>query len=557
MRRLTSAFALCAFLAACGGGGGSSGGGTGAPAPSPTPAPSPPAPAPVPGIGSGTVSGKITFDFVPVAVSGGTPRLDYGSTARRPARSVVVEAVDSTTQAVVVSTSTNASGDYSLVVPNGRTVYIRAMAKMLRSGSNTADFSVIDNTNQGAQWAIVGAPFSTGGAATQNLNAPSGWTGTAYNDAQRAAGPFAILDTVYQATQRIISVDSGISFPQLFINWSPNNVASGGDISQGQIRTSFFLTSNNNGVITRNLYILGRANSDTDEYDAHVVAHEFGHYLQDAFSRDDTLGGAHGGVNDRLDMRVAFSEGWGNGWSAIALNNPIYSDTGGANQASGGTFDVRLGEPSNAGWFKESSVERIFWDLSGSTAVGFGRVWATMRAGLTRTPALSSIHSYAHALSTGGSNGIAAILGTQNIVLPSTPYAENETNFGSPMIANLSPIYLSYGALGSTLANVCVSNAADPGRAYNKAGEFRYIRMTLPAGSRSFTMARAGLVLVATDPDMVLYNSAGQVATADSNTANSETFTRTLPAGDYVLAVTDFNLSNAAASSPCFTVRVD
>jgi hypothetical protein len=555
MRRLTSAFALCALLAAaCGGGGGGGGSSTGG-APSPAPAPTP---APAPGIGAGTVSGKITFDYVPVAISGSASRLDYANTVRRPARSVVVEAVDSSTQAILISANTNASGDYSFAVPAGRSVYVRAKAKMVVSGSNTADFSVIDNTNQGAQWAIVGASFATGtNAVTQNLNAPSGWNGTAYVDAQRAAGPFAILDTVYQATQKIASVDSGVSFPQLFINWSPNNVAASGDIAQGQIRTSFFLTSNNNGVITRNLYILGRANSDTDEYDAHVVAHEFGHYLQDAFSRDDTIGGAHGGTNDRLDMRVSFSEGWGNGWSAIALNNPIYADTSGANQASGGSFDVRTGEPSNAGWFKESSVERIFWDLSNSASVGFGRVWATMRVGLKLTPALSSIHAFAHALASGGSNGIAAILATQSIALPSNTYGDNETNFGNPMIANLSPIYLSYGAIGSTLTNVCVSNAADPGRAYNKAGEFRYIRMNLPAGSRRFTVARAALVLTATDPDMVLYNSSGIVFEAEGTTANSETITRTLPAGDYVLVVSDFNLSNSGAGSPCFTVRVD
>ncbi len=45
---------------------------------------------------------------------------------------------------------------------------------------------------------------------------------------------------------------------------------------------------------------------------------------------------------------------------------------------------------------------------------------------------------------------------------------------------------------------------------------------------------------------------------ADSTTNNSETASRNLPAGDYVMAVTDFNLFSAAGgnSNACFTLTV-
>ena len=74
--------------------------------------------------------------------------------------------------------------------------------------------------------------------------------------------------------------------------------------------------------------MLGKENVDTDEYDASVIAHEWGHYYQSAFSRDDSPGGAHSG-GDRLDRRVAFSEGWGNAWSGIALARSNYTDSSG------------------------------------------------------------------------------------------------------------------------------------------------------------------------------------------------------------------------------------
>lgn len=553
------------LLSACGGGGGDN-------APAAAPAPAQPAPtlgAPLAtGATSVTVSGRVTFDFVPAVSAGanGRPGLDYRNTTRRPARSVVVELIDAGNLSVIASSRTNANGDYSLQAPLGRNAFVRASARMTVSGSAPAPIAVVDNTNQRAQWAMDGARFTTGGAAviTQNLHATSGWNGSGYVAAQRVAGPFAILDAIYNATQRIVAVDSQIAFPPLTVNWSPNNIASPGDLTLGQINSSFFTSSTNGSTVIRDMYILGRADNDTDEYDAHVVTHEFGHYLQSAFSRDDSLGGPHGGNNDRLDMRVAFSEGWGNGWAAIALNNPVYVDTSQAGQANGFTFNVSLGEGANAGWFKESSVERVFWDLSNSN-VGFGTVWATMRSGLNATPALSSIHAYANALrlrdpSTAFANTLRPIFARENIALPTDAYGAGETNFGSPSIANLSPIYLRYGNLNSALGNICVGNAADPNRQFNKAGQYRYVRLSLPAsGNRTFSLVRSSSTPTAnTDPDFTLYNSQGELFVANGEVNNSETATRNLPAGDYVMAVTDFNLfsDRNANSNACFTLTV-
>jgi hypothetical protein len=554
LKNTAALMATCAALVACGGGGGGGGGSS-------------------PGFGSSAgpataVSGKVTYDFVP-AVPSSPPRLDYGGVQRRPARSVVVEATDSTTQQVLARSSTNAAGDYALSVPGGRTVFIRALAQFDAVGTNTAPFTVVDNTAQGALWAIDGAPFTSGSAAAslQNLHAASGWTGSAYDNTQRAAGPFAILDSLHTAAEKIISVDPAVAFPRLDINWSPNNITATGDLANGQIGFTFFTTGNINGTPVRQIYVLGYANNDTDEYDRHVVIHEFGHYLQSAFSRDDSIGGTHGGPNDRLDMRVAFAEGWGNGWSGIALNDPVYVDVQGPGQTGGSTFDISAGDPVNPGWFKEPSVEKMFWYFANSPAIGFGRVWGGLKSGLTVSPALTSIHSYTRALADANpsaASAIQAILGTQSITLTTTPYAETETYFGTPAIPDLSPIYLNYGVIGSVLSGICTNSAADPKRRGNKAGEFRYVRFNLPQpGMRAFNLTQTKAdALGSGDPDFVVYGRAGQIFQSNTEVRNVENASYNLAAGDYVMVVTDFNqYVPATPNGPvngvsCFTLTI-
>ena len=556
MKHFFALAVTAALLAGCGGGGGGD---------SLPPANQPGLSAAVPAVV--TISGKITFDYVPIAIaSSNTPRLDYANTVRLPARSISVALIDSTNGAELAADKTNATGDYSLVGPVGKSVFVRAYAKLMPVNASTTEIvSVLDNTNADAQWATDGAAFSSvdGTRLTKNLNASSGWTGTSYNDSQRVAGPFAILDTIYSNMQKIVAVDSSASFQKLSVHWSPNNVAASGTIALGQIVKSFFRETTAGGVVTaRDLYILGKADNDTDEYDPHVVAHEFGHYLQSVFSRDDSIGGTHGGTDDRLDMRVAFSEGWGNGWSGYSLGNKFYADTSGAGQADGFSFDISVGERTNPGWFKESSVQKIIWDLS-TGSIGFGSVWTAIKTGFATSPALTSAHSFANALRVNLPSSLATlntIFGNQSITVPSDAYGTGETNFGSPTIAEIRPIYTSYGVLGSS-SNVCVTNAADSSSAGNKAGEHRYLKLTLPAGTRTFTVARDSATStagIATDPDFRVYSATGALLIGESPAANSESASAVLAGGNYVLSLNDFTFQTASTlRRSCFNVTVN
>jgi hypothetical protein len=294
-----------------------------------------------------------------------------------------------------------------------------------------------------------------------------------------------------------------------------------------------------------------------------VVTHEFGHYLQSAFSRNDSIGGAHTG-SDQLDMRVAFSEGFGNGWSGYALTNKTYADTALAGQAGGFSFDISAGTASNPGWFREASLQKIFWDLSTSTTIGFGPVWTALKTGVTATPALTSAHSFAYALKlalpAGSQSALSNIFNNQSIAIPTDTYGTGETNFGSPTIANLNPIYQPYGAPVST--NLCVSNSLDTGAtgmSGNKLNEVRYVTLSLAtAGTATFQVTRNATTLAATDPDFRVYGANGLVLSKSTPAANSEIGTATLPSGNYVVAVTDytFRTTNSARTS-CFDLTIN
>ncbi len=314
-----------------------------------------------------SISGKITFDFVPATQTSG---LEYSGTYQKPSRGVVVKAIRNSDSSILDTTTTNSSGNYTVTVPVNTDVKIRVKAQMLKTGTPSWDFQVVDNTRSKALYVMDSAFFNSGTAniSNKNLNAPSGWGGTSYTST-RVAAPFAILDTVYEAFNKITSADPAVAMPQLLIDWSVNNVPTSGDETLGQIGTSHYSPDE------KQLYILGKEDNDTDEYDDHVIAHEWGHYFEDRFSRSDSIGGGHS-LGDKLDPRVAFGEGFGNAFSGMATDDPYYIDTSGSSQATTGLFmDLdNYTDSDSVGWYSETSVQRILYDLYDSVDDGVDTV---------------------------------------------------------------------------------------------------------------------------------------------------------------------------------------
>jgi hypothetical protein len=99
--------------------------------------------------------------------------------------------------------------------------------------------------------------------------------------------------------------------------------------------------------------------------------------------------------------------------------------------------------------------------------------------------------------------------------------------------------------VGGAVTSACVSNQAGQG---NKLGSYVYLRFaTQAAGSYTITVKGPS----GSDPDFVVYNGR-QIASADAF-GTTETSSVSLPAGENVLALNDFNNSAAAT---CFTVTI-
>jgi hypothetical protein len=544
--RVFLAIAALIALASCGGGGG--GGGDPAPTPTPTPVPTTPTittfartattPA-VPGPTTGscpnsgdpdtvTLSGTARFENVPFVASPTSAALNYSGIAEKPIRGAVVQILCSPSNAVLRMGETDATGNYSIAIPSTANVVVRVRAQLFRSGTPAWNFRILDNTNLDALYVLdMATPGNA--TATVNLVADSGHTsGTTYG-APRASGPFALLDVIYEALQRTLVPAPSQVWPPLNLFWSVNNRPSSGSLSQGFIGTSHFRSGTTS--TTASIYILGQADVDTDEFDKHVVAHEFGHYLQWAVSLDDSIGGSHS-TNDRLDMRVAFSEGWGNGWSGIVFNDSIYRDSSGSGQQGGFTMDVSAPVNVQPGWYKELSIQSIVWNVN--QQLGFAPLWTALTGPLrTTNDAVTSPHLLAAALKQVAPSqaGTVTTLFANQSINTADAYGTGETNDGG--IASVLPIYKTYGAIGSTLNTLCVEGTAG---ASNKLGSVAFARVTIPS-TRVYSIRLQG----GSDPDFTISNSS-VIAFGISADAGLERQDVSLEAGSYVIAVEDFNL---------------
>lgn len=379
-----------------------------------------------------TVTGRVTYDLV--AHNTSTNGLNYSTgTTQEAVKGAVVEMICA--GAMYDSTVTDANGNYSLTASASVDNFVRVYAQMLDSNApGTWNFQVVDNTSGGALYAMDGSTInSAANISNHNLNAASGWGGSSYT-ATRTAAPFAILDSIYSAFQKVLAVDSAVVFPTLKINWSVNNVAAAGDKAAGQITTSHFDGSA--------IYLLGQANSDIDEYDRHVVIHEWAHYFEKNFSRSDSIGGSHS-INSTLDIRLAFGEGFGNAYSGIASGDSVYRDASGASQATGFSFDVSSSNCQKPGWYSECSVQSLLYDFN--SQISFLAIYNVMTGEQKNTSAVTSIFSFVKALKDNNSASVSIInslVGGQDIDIITDIYGDSERT-NNPGDTNQLPVHTS------------------------------------------------------------------------------------------------------------------
>jgi len=503
-----------------------------------------------------TISGSITFDHVPPNTS--TSALDYNAITQDRAPGLTLEALNSNGD-VLQTTTTDANGDYSVSVEPNTDVRIRVRAEMTQTSGAQWNVRVVDNTSSGALYTLQGAIANSGTVnSVRNLNAASGWGGSSYTST-RAAAPFAILAPIYESIQRVVAVDSDVVFPSIDFNWSVSNRASMNsnvsfavNIANGDIGTSSYVSSSNG---ERRILILGDEENDTDEYDGHVVIHEWGHYFEDQLSRSDSIGGQHG-QGDRLDPRVALGEGFGNALSGIMTDDPFYRDSFGSGQGSGFAIDVERNTQTNEGWFNEGSTQSILYDIYDADDDGVDTISAGLApiynvltsASYRSSPFFTTIFNFLEEYRDNNAGDVAIInaLASAQSINGTDTEATGETNTGR--VADVLPLYRSVPVDG-TNTEICLNTTAGT---TNKLGNRAYIifNVTSP-GLHTLRMQRTSGT-ANTDPDFFLFRNGTLVAIADSGAPNTETDPVNLTmTGQHIVDATDFNNGTA-----CFNFSV-
>lgn len=542
-----------------------------------------------------TVTGKVNYEF-PEHPPGSCAGLDMDNPTLRPIRGATVQLIDAGSNAVLGTTVSDDVGDYAFAnIDANSMVRLRVRAELKQTaGSSRWDVEVRDNYDDGASpppyasrplYVVDSADFDTGAASVKvrNMTATTGWDSTSNSyRSDRAAAPFAILDTVYTEMRFIGSVDPNAVFEPLDTFWSVNNTSRvEGDENIGELGGSFFTTDpDKNGTNSPSLMLVGDASYDTDEFDDHLVGHEWGHYFEYSFSRSDSIGGTHW-IGDVLDPRVAFGEGWATAFAAMALGDQLYCDTAVPGTSS---YFLALGAETGSyvpqGWYDEIAVVRFLYDLfddndegNDSGSLGFAPIYEVMTGPQATTDALTSLFTFATALraalpASGDQMFVDTQLGRAYTTAAGLDiWASNEQNDAGGQ--DVLPLYTDFTPADSPL-NVCVNSQFEhdfdgipgPDRDGNKLAESRFLRLTVPTTARYDVTITANPAppasTDASDPDMYITQAAQLVASGTSEIADAETF-RTqnqLVAGTtYVAELEDWRFDDPGAD-PGYPTRI-
>jgi PKD repeat protein len=437
------------------------------------------------GAGNVTISGRATFERVPFSstVSLG---LDYANTSPKPIREAVVELVQSG-GSTLATTTTDSNGTFALIAPANTNVFVRVRAQSRRILSPAHDIRVLNNTNGNALYVLDSAVFNSGAASqAKDLLATSGWGLRLHQRARRGAVRDSRPRCWRPRNSWSTTANSTLDLPALDVFWSTQNTATSGDVALGQIESTLYLPHRPMGrrrgsmclampipTPTNTTSTSSRTNSTLPR--EHDQPH--GH-----------AGGNHSG-NERLDLRLAFSEGFGNAFSAMVLNDPFYSDSLGSRQGQRFSFDMESNAASPAGWFNENSIQSLAWDLFDTARRG-GCRRDRLQADVRRVDGVAPIRPGAdQRLSIrddltskvgAPTAAINALVASQNIHVDD-PWGSTETNNG--LVPQALPLYTPL-ALNGGLQAVCGTTTAGT---YNKIGNRLFLRFSI-ATTKSVTI---------------------------------------------------------------------
>lgn len=332
------------ILSGCSGSGGGGGGGGG-------------------GSNSVTISGQALYEDKEYGPGGFT-----GATSFKAVRYAVVEIVDAVSYEVVSTGTTDGSGNYSITYIQGAssTVYVRVMSL---TGGSAPPVEVHNLYN------------ALYGVASQNMASSSAVVNISIPVTNNAAGAFNILD-VYASAGEFIKSLAGANPSTAYAYWQTGN-----------LNGTYYCSSPDPIYCTlgEGIYVLSETGGDTDEYDDDVLWHEYGHFTAAHYSKDDSPGGYHSLSDNNLDLRLSWSEGWGDffpgavkTWlhdtqpsllsAASSMPLPEYIDT--LRNSFGVKFDFGAAAgPPYVYSSNESAVANILWNVMNGTSNRMAGVW--------------------------------------------------------------------------------------------------------------------------------------------------------------------------------------
>lgn len=335
-----------------------------------------------------------------------------GADTPKAIRRAEVAVLNSANEEIQCGTTDNIGG-ISIVVPQSSETYTLQVRS--RAENSYVKASILDKHETSKYYSISQSFTPDSSKDIGTLSAP--YSGSL------EGGAFNIFDLILRANEYLNSNTSACGstyancthltvLEKVSVYWSPGFNPLSYYFSNSSDGLSFYLTG------TNRLYILGGLNgdvnsSDTDHFDDAIVLHEYGHFIEDNYSRSDSPGGSHSG-NSLIDPRLAWSEAFatflsiqvreGDSFGATAY----YDTRGNVDGSTGFTYhyDAELDQnkmsgddsldpaPSTTagftritgeGTFREFGIVRALVDLADdaseagdSLSFGFNKVWAAI-----------------------------------------------------------------------------------------------------------------------------------------------------------------------------------
>ncbi len=490
-----------------------------------------------------TISGNGEYEFR-VAGNG------IVSPSPRPIRMAEVKIYNGNT--LVQCGATDDNGAFSLKVPQSSASHTVRISSVIYNAVTKA--FVLNNPSNRLFHSIetTVVPDTTKSAGTLTAEAENDVKGGAFNilDQAHTANEFLVDETTgCKSTFADCPVFTGAPLVRIF--WD-KGVDPGTYVNSQPL--SFYLPG------YRELYILGGEDgdvdsSDCDHFDNSVILHEYGHFIEDVFSRSNSPGGFHDGESI-IDPRLAWGEGWANFFQAAITGVPLYRDTWGNGGTTGVYFNESLEVPGDdiastmgEGNFREFSISRILWDAIDSINEGagidqvtspFSELWTIFADPINgfastshRFRNIGLFHTLQQALP--NAQDWSSIRTGENHVGSQADYARAVLRGGS-----CSPINIQAASSSTQTENGQAANS-------NQFASNDFYAYYHPGGTFSFTLNYTTTPNPAADLDVYLFAenyvftkpalAQAKTAVVTSASSGTETITANLAAGYYMINV--------------------